>query len=72
MTFLMKKKKKKNHTHTHTIPKHILKKKREPSTLIRAIRKKKNPPKERRERERDCVGNQDWIGEMTSNLYRIK
>ena len=41
------------HTHTHTIPKHILKKKKKnPSTLIRVIRekKKKNLPKERRER----------------------
>ena len=46
------------HTHTHTIPKHILK-------------KRENPPRER-ERESDCVGNLDWMGEMTSNLYRIK
>ena len=34
----------------NTIPKHILKKKK-PSTLIRVIRKNKNSPKERRERE---------------------
>ena len=50
------------HTHTHTIPKHIIKNKKEPSTLIRVIRKNKNLPKEWRERERErenshfCVG----------------
>ena len=43
-------------THTHT------------RTIPKHILKKKeNPP-----RERDCVGNLDWMGEMTSNLYRIK
>ena len=54
------------------------KKKMEPSTLIRVIRKNKNPPKERGERERErvltflCGKNMDWMGEMISNLYKIK
>ena len=49
----------------------------EPSTLIRVIRKNKNPPKERREREREnshfckCGKNMNWMGEMISNLYKI-
>ena len=34
--------------------KHILKKKKKPSTLIRVIRKNKNPPRER-EREKEST-----------------
>ena len=51
--------------HTHTIPKKILKKKKELSTLIRVKRENKNPPKENRERERErvltflCLKNMD-------------
>ena len=41
--------------HTHTIPKKILKKKKELSTLIRVKRENKNPPKENREREREST-----------------
>ena len=55
------------------IPKHIFKYKK-PSTLIRIIRKNKNP--QERERERVftifCGENMDWIEEMISNLYKIK
>ena len=56
------------------IPKHIFKYKK-PSTLIRIIRKNKNP--QEREREREylqffCGENMDWMEEMISNLYKIK
>ena len=58
-------------THTHTILKHILKKKKAPSTLIKGIRKNKNP-----ERERVLTvlwgKNMDWMRKMISNLYKMK
>ena len=55
-------------------PKHIFKYKK-PSTLIRIIRKNKNP--QEREREREylqffCGENMNWMEEMISNLYKIK
>ena len=46
--------------HTHTIPKKILKKKKELSTLIRVKRENKNPPKENRERERERERERDY------------
>ena len=56
-----------------------IKKKKKPSTLIRAIRRNKNLPKERREREYSQFfffffggKNMDWMSEMISNLYKIK
>ena len=54
-------------------PKHIFKYKK-PSTLIKIIRKNKNP----QEREKEsiynffCGENMDWMEEMISNLYKIK
>ena len=67
----------------NTIPKHIffiiIIKKKTPPTLIRVIRKNKNPE---REREREIVltvfffflvgKNMNWMGEIISNLYKIK
>ena len=49
-------------------------KKKKPSTLIRVVRKNKNPPRER-EREHSQFfrrKNMDWMREMISNLYKNK